>query len=131
MMLKRMIATTACALLTGSMSALALEQGTFEAFTLNQPKEFDLANLAVIDASDFSKQWLNEYADYLAGNEIPVILLYASAAELDAIREDHPGLHIGSAPEPVRYLEELLEVFGVSYYPVVMEYGTAWQSKNH
>ena len=93
--------------------ASALEAGTFTRYPL-QPSSgaagMQLTRLAVLDASPQSQQWLRANADYLAAQQIPVMIVHSGPREAAALMQQYQGsgLLIGAAPEPPELLDAVL-----------------------
>jgi len=115
--------------------ASALEAGTFTRYPL-QPSSgvagMQLTRLAVIDASPQSQQWLRANADYLAAQQIPVMIVHSGPREAAALMQQYQGsgLLIGAAPEPPELLDAVLHRLGVEQYPAVIEDGVVWQVRD-
>ena len=115
--------------------ASALEAGTFTRYPL-QPSSgaagMQLTRLAVIDASPQSQQWLRTNADYLAAQQIPVMIVHSGSREAAALMQQYQGggLLLGVAPEPPELLDAVLHRLGVEQYPAVIEDGVVWQVRD-
>ena len=115
--------------------ASALEAGTFTRYPL-QPSSgaagMQLTRLAVLDASPQSQQWLRANADYLAAQQIPVMIVHSGPREAAALMQQYQGsgLLIGAAPEPPELLDAVLHRLGVEQYPAVIEDGVVWQVRD-
>ena len=113
----------------------ALQPGTFTQYPL-QPSSgaagMQLTRLAVIDASPQSQQWLRANADYLAAQQIPVMIVHSGPREAAALMQQYQGsgLLIGAAPEPPELLDAVLHRLGVEQYPAVIEDGVVWQVRD-
>lgn len=118
-----------------SPAASALEAGTFTRYPL-QPSSgaagMQLTRLAVLDASPQSQQWLRANADYLAAQQIPVMIVHSGPREAAALMQQYQGsgLLIGAAPEPPELLDAVLHRLGVEQYPAVIEDGVVWQVRD-
>jgi len=91
-----------------------------------------LTRLAVLDASPQSQQWLRANADYLASQQIPVMIVHSGPREAAALMQQYQGsgLLIGAAPEPPELLDAVLHRLGVEQYPAVIEDGVVWQVRD-
>ena len=91
-----------------------------------------LTRLAVLDASPQSQQWLRANADYLAAQQIPVMIVHSGPREAAALMQQYQGsgLLIGAAPEPPELLDAVLHRLGVEQYPAVIEDGVVWQVRD-
>lgn len=118
-----------------SPAASALEAGTFTRYPL-QPSSgaagMQLTRLAVLDASPQSQQWLRVNADYLAAQQIPVMIVHSGPREAAALMQRYQGsgVLVGIAPEPPELMEAVLHRLGVELYPAVIEDGVVWQVRD-
>lgn len=105
--------------------------------------------IAVIDASNGSKEWLRHHRAYLEQEGIPVMVIDTTEADFQALHQEFLGdvqqaptadqdelevipngrLILGLEPEVGRGLmHNILWQMGVRHYPVVIEDGMAWQN---
>lgn len=108
---------------------LAFEIGSFDSYKANTG--YEETTLAVIDNSDFSKEWLEKNATYLTANKIPLLVINATQEETNNLNSSYNGLLAGVVPEPVEFMKYLMSQMGVKYYPAVIENGQIWQSKSN
>ncbi len=108
-------------------SIFACELGEFTAKKSNQYEDSDETKLALIDNSQFSKNWLAQNADYLITNQVPVLVKNISNNDLLQLNKKYKGLLAGKVPEPVKMLNTLCQQIGIEKYPAVVDKGVIWQ----
>lgn len=113
-------------LLIWQQLSMAAELGQFDAYSINDTT----TRLAIIDDTEFSRQWLAQYQAYLIEMEIPVMILNSQQEIVNHLTDEYQGLILALAPEPAELLPVLFDALGIVYYPAVIEDGLVWQQKN-
>ncbi len=80
--------------------------------------------LAFIDNSPQSQQWLDNKADYLIKHHIPIMLIGGDKAQVMQTIKKYKGLLIGLAPQPDRLINLLLQQLGVQTIPCIVQTDT-------
>ncbi len=76
--------------------------------------------LAFIDDSNTSQQWLNSRANYLIEHHVFVMLIEENTQYLEKVKKAHQGLLIGLAPKPDKLTALLLKQWRVRDMPVII-----------
>ncbi|MDO4643188.1 MAG: hypothetical protein Q4A74_05045 [Cardiobacteriaceae bacterium] len=98
----------------------------------DKPIPVSKVNLAFVDTSTLSQQWIGKYADYLIEKRIPVIVIGSSQQEIERLFADagKKGLLIGAAPEPRILLDGMLQRLHVTQIPAAVEGRVVWQVRD-
>ncbi len=108
-----------------SHTVLALELGTFQSTPAKAGNE--QTRIAFIDNSSLSHNWLNQNANYLIANKIPVLVLNTTQDKVTKLNKKYKGLLAGIVPEPQSLIHKLANQIGIDKYPAVVEDGVIWQ----
>ncbi len=106
-------------------ASLAFELGTFQSIPAKTGNEE--TQIAFIDSSTLSQNWLNKNANYLIANKIPVLVLNTEQEKVTKLNKKYKGLLAGIVPKPQSLIYKLAEQIGIDKYPAVVENGVIWQ----